>query len=375
MKHIVAWMTLASIMALTACSSPKQETASQVIPVGVGKVHHCEEYETVVVSGTIVSPDAPAGVAFVVSGKVVHAGPREGDYVKKGQILASIDPVDYQLGLAASRAQTETAEVAYRRAEDEHRRMKMLYDSKSLAPNDYQKYKSAYEAAKQSYLQAAASQRLSGKRLADATLRAPFNGFISKRSVEPGQMASPGQPAFELVKLDPVEINVGVPETDVHLIRTGQKTAITLPALPGESFEGTIRLINVSADSATRTFMTRITTPNPGHKLRLGMIAEARIRGDRLVKALTVPVEAVTRDPQGATIVFVHYPDRKRVYARRVEVGAVFGKEIELRKGLTGDESVVLAGQERLREGSPVSTATPEVLGSRDKTTGQEKTR
>jgi len=168
---------------------------------------------------------------------------------------------------------------------------------------------------------------------------------------------------------------VGVPETDVHLIRTGQKAAITLPALPGESFEGTIRLINVSADSATRTFMTRITTPNSGHKLRLGMIAEARIRGDRLVKALTLPVEAVTRDPQGATIVFVHYPDRKRVYARRVEVGAVFGKEIEIRKGLTGDESVVLAGRERLREGSTVSTATAEVPASGDKISGQEKTR
>jgi RND family efflux transporter MFP subunit len=191
MRHIVAWMTLVSLMALTACSSPKHEDAIPAIPVGVGKVTHREEYETVSVSGTIVSPDAPANVSFVVSGKVVQAGPREGDHVRKGQVLASIDPVDYRLGLAASRAQTETAEVTYRRAEDEHRRMKMLYDSKSLAPNDYQKYKSAHEAAKQLYLQAVASQRLSAKRLADATLRAPFDGFISKRSVEPGQMASP----------------------------------------------------------------------------------------------------------------------------------------------------------------------------------------
>jgi RND family efflux transporter MFP subunit len=317
----------------------------------VGKVHHREEHETVVVSGTIVSPAAPANVSFVVSGKVVQAGPREGDYVKKGQALASIDPVDYRLGLAASRAQTETAEVAYRRAEDEHRRMKILYDSKSMAPNDYQKYKAAYEAAKQQYLQASASEGISGKRLADATLRAPFDGYISKRSVEPGQMASPGQPAFEIVKLDPVEINVGVPETDVHLIRTGQKAAITPPALPGESFEGTVRLINVSADPATRTYMTRITVPNLKHRLRIGMVAEAAIRGDRVVPMATLPGDAVIRDPQGATQVFVYYPDQKRVYAKRVEIGTVVDKDVQIKSGLTGNELIVVAGQTQLRNG------------------------
>lgn len=375
MKQIVALMTLASLMTLTSCSSPKQETAIQAIPVGVGMVTHREERETVAGSGTVVSPDAPANVSFVVVGKVVQVGPREGEYVGKGQVLASIDPVDYRLSLAASRAQTKTAEVAYRRAEDEHRRMKMLYDAKSMAPNDYQKYKSAYETAKQQYLQAAASEQSAGKRLADATLRAPFAGYISKRSVEPGQVASPGQPAFELVKLDPVEVNVGVPETDVRLIRIGQKAAITLPALPGESVEGTVRLINVSADSATRTFMTRITVPNPRHMLRLGMIAEARIRGDRLVKALTVPVEAVTRDPQGATLVFVYYPDRKRVYARRVDVGSTFGRDIEIRKGLCGDERVVLAGQDRLREGAAVFVVPAEAGDTRTVPSGKESGR
>ncbi len=351
MKQIVAWIALASLMAVSACSSPRQEIAPQAITVEVGKVNHRRECETVSVSGTIVSPDAPASVSFAVSGKIVQAGPREGDSVRKGQVLASIDPVDYRLALAASRAQTGTAEVAFRRAEDEHRRMKMLYDSKSLAPNDYQKYRAAYDAAKQNYLQASASEGISKKHLADATLRTPFAGFISKRSVEPGQMASPAQPAFEIVKLDPVEINVGVPETDVHLIRVGQKASISIPALPGESFEGNVRLINVSADAATRTYMTRITVPNPGHKLRIGMVAEATIRGDRIMPMMTVPGEAVVRDQQGATQVFVYYPDRKRVYARRVETGSVVGRDLEIKRGLAGTELIVVAGQTKLRDG------------------------
>ena len=127
--------------------------------------------------------------------------------------------------------------------------------------------------------------------------------------------------------MDPVEVNVGVPETDVHLVRIGQEAEITVPALPGKSFQGTVRLINVSADPGTRTYMTRITVANPELLLRVGMVAEATIRGDRTVSMVTLPGDAVVRDPQGATQVYVYYPDQKRVYAKRVEIGAAANKE------------------------------------------------
>lgn len=357
MKHLSVILAGGLMMALAACSMGKkdEESTTSPIPVRIGKPQLREDRESVSVSGTVTSPDAPSNVSFLVSGRVVSVGPREGDYVKKGQILASIDPTDYRLDLARAKAQTDQTRVGYKRAEDEHRRMKMLYDSKSLAPNDYQKFKATYDSAAQQYEQAVASEKLSRKRLADATLCAPVNGFISKRSVEPGQMASPGQSVFEIVQLDTVEVNVGVPETDIHLVRVGQKAAVTLPALPRESFEGTVRVINVSADSGTRTFMTRITIPNPKHTLRINMVAEARIRGDRTVKMLMLPSEAIVRDPQGARMVYAYFPAQKRVYARRVETGGLYGREIEIKRGLTEEDSVVLAGQERLRDGALVS--------------------
>jgi RND family efflux transporter MFP subunit len=375
MRQLV--ICLAGLLAITlpACSSNKkdEQSAGSPIPVRIGAPQLKEDHESVSVSGTVASPDAPSNVSFLVSGRVVEVGPREGDFVKKGQLLASIDPTDYRLALATAAAQTGMARTAYQRANDEHRRMKMLYDSKSLAPNDYQKYKAAYESATQQYAQAVASEKLSRKRLTDATLLSPVSGFISKRSVEPGQMASPGQPAFEIVKLDTVEVNVGVPETDIHLVRAGQKAAVTLPALPGEPFEGIVRIINVSADPQTRTFMTRISVPNPKHTLRIGMVAEARIRGDRMVKMLTLPIEAVVRDPQGATMVYVYFPGQKRVYAKRVETGAVYGREIEIRKGLTGEDSVILAGQERLRDGAVVSPASAETTEDKAGAIGKGK--
>jgi len=357
MKQVIITAGLL-FMTLLACSSNKtaEQTVSTPITVKIGKAQPIEGQEEVAVSGTIGSPDAPANVSFLVSGKVIQVLPREGDYVRKEKLLASIDPTDYQQAHTAATTQADMARIAFERAEDEHRRMKMLFDSKSLAPNDYEKYKSAYESAGQQHEQAVAQEKISRKRLADTELRSPVNGFISKRSIEPGETASQGHPVFEIVNLDTVEVNVGVPETDVHLVRDGQKATITLPALPGQSFNGVVRLVNVSADPGTRTFMSRISIPNPKHVLRIGMVAEARIRGDKIVKMLTAPIEAIVRDPQGATMVYVYYPDQKRVYAKRVEIGALRGKDLAvIRSGLTGEEWIVLTGLTELRDGSTVS--------------------
>jgi RND family efflux transporter MFP subunit len=316
-----------------------------------------QEREFVSVSGTVTSPDAPVPVSFLVSGKVIEVGPREGDYVEKGQLLAVIDPIDYKLSLQASSAQVGQAKVALDRSKDEYARMKFLYESRSLAGNDFEKFKAAWLSAKQQVDQAIANQKLAQKRLSDASLYAPTAGFISRRSIEPGQTASPGSPVFEMVKLDPVEINVGVPETDIHLVRVGQTAAVDIPALPRESFEGKVRVINVSADPNTRTYMTRIVVANPAHILRVGMVAEARIQEDRVVDLMTLPAETILRDPQGATIVFVYYPEQGRVYSKRVETGAVYGREIAIKSGLSGDEAVAFAGQEKLRDGTIVSLA------------------
>ncbi|WP_306536819.1 efflux RND transporter periplasmic adaptor subunit [Geobacter sp.] len=382
-----------SLSACTGEQEHKKGSNSEAVPVTVGRVQHVQERETISVSGTISTQNSPASVSFLVSGKVVFVGPREGEFVKKGQVLARIDPTDFNLsikGVAAQAASAqaamdkalhsarpellEQARIGFERAEDEYRRMKMLYDAKSLAPNDFQKYKAAYEHAKQdyeqakaggqkedkslakaSYNQAAANLDVAKKALSDATLCAPLSGYIAKRSIEPGDTAAPGRPVFEIVQMDPVEVNVGVPETDVHLVRIGQKADITVPALPGKTFQGTVRVINVSADPSTRTYMTRVIVANPEHMLRVGMVAEATIRGDQMVSMATLPGDAVVRDPQGATQVYVYYPDQKRVYAKRVAIGAAVNRNVEIKSGLSGNELIVLAGQTKLRNGLTVS--------------------
>jgi RND family efflux transporter MFP subunit len=327
------------------------------VPVQVRKPALVDQPEVIDVSGSVTSPDAPSDVPFLVSGRVTQVAVHEGDFVRKGQLLATLDPTDYQLTLNGAAAQVAAAQVALDRAEDEYRRMKMLFDSKSLAPNDFRKFEATYQGSKEQLNQAVANERLARKHLADATLLAPVSGFISKRAVEPGNTAAAGNPVFQVVTLDPAEVLVGVPETDVHLVRDGQSVQVEIPALPGEAFSGSVRTINIAADPSTRTYSTRIRVPNQQHKLRIGMVAEVQIKGDKSIKALTLPGGAIVHDAQGATLVFIYHPEQKRVFSKRVEVGRVLWQDVEIRSGLEPDEEVVVGGLQMLRDGTEVAVS------------------
>ena len=151
MRFLSAVRFVLIFFVLTSCSQGKsgEPPAAKSTPVKTGKVRHAQVREFVSVSGTVVSPDAPVQVAFLVPGKVIQVGPREGDYVKKGQLLAVIDPIDYKLSLQAASAQAGQARVALNRSQDEYARMKYLYESRSLAENDFEKFKAAWLSARQ----------------------------------------------------------------------------------------------------------------------------------------------------------------------------------------------------------------------------------
>jgi multidrug efflux pump subunit AcrA (membrane-fusion protein) len=363
------------------------------IAVRIAAPKHVRVPAEVLVSGTVETPSAPTSVGFLVSGKVIRVGPREGEFVKAGEVLAVIDPADFQFAVEAAvaqsalaRAQNEKASVSARpevveqaranlsQAEDEFLRMKTLYEKKSLAPNDFKKYETTYANAQQQYgqakegaqledkaaakaalEQAEAAERIARKRLSDSTLVAPISGFVSKRNIEQGAVASPDTAVFTLVELDPVEIQVGIPETDIRLIHRGQKAIVTASAFPGMSFPGQVHLVNISAEPQTRTYMARIRVPNREARLLVGMITEARIVGDGQIDVLTLPGTSIARDPQGATQVYVYFPNEKKVYARRVVTAGITGQDIQIVDGIKDTDWIVVAGQQLVREGSMVN--------------------
>jgi multidrug efflux pump subunit AcrA (membrane-fusion protein) len=401
----VAWTTAgaaryvciaAALLCFAGCGT-HEATASHSQPrsidVRVARPKHVRIAGVVDLSGTVETPSEPTNVAFLVSGKVVRVGPREGDFVRAGDILAVVDPTDFQLALDSAAAQTavaraklekasvparpevvEQARASLSLAENELRRMRLLYDRKSLAQNDFERYQTTftnaqqqYEQAKQgaqkedkdaaraSWEQAQAAERIARKRLSDATLTAPVSGFIAKRNIERGAVAATSLTAFTIVQLDPVEIRVGIPETDISMVHHGQHAIATASALPGVQFLGNVRLISVSAEPETRTYMARITVPNRENKLLVGMIAEVRIMNDADTDVLTLPATSIMLDPRGATFVYVYFPNDKRVYAKRVTAGAITRQDIQIVDGINDSDLIVIAGQQLVREGSTVS--------------------
>ena len=177
------------------------------------------------------------------------------------------------------------------------------------------------------------------------------------RRVDPGQTVAAGTAVFSIVDLNPAKVRVGVPEADIAKVKLGTKATVTIPSLAGRQFEGRVGIIGVAAEAASRTYTVKIILPNPGPLLLAGMVAEAQVFGHASLRALTIPGEAIVHDPQGAPTVFVYFPDRKRVYPHKIEVGPPIGTEVEIHSGLRGDEQVVVAGQQKLREGMLVEIA------------------
>jgi len=389
-------LTAPCLVMLTGCqraaSAAREDT--NLIPIQVRTPAVVERQDSVAASGSVEGSET-TDVAFQVSGKVARVFVEEGQHVSRGQLLAELEPTDYRNSLDAANAQKQAAEALAQKAaagprkqeveearidlnrwEDEYKRMHFLVERRSLPPNDFQKIEAAYNAARERYQMTVEGTRLEdrnvamaqalaakaqaseeSKRLGDTKLLAPITGNISMRRVDPGQTVAAGAPVFSVVNLNPAKVRIGVPEADIGKVRRGARAEVSLPSLGGRSFEGQVEIIGVSAEAASRTYTVKIVVPNPGPLLLAGMVAEARIFGSAKERVLTIPGESIVRDPQGATNVYVYHPDRKRVYARRIEVGPPIGGEVEIRSGLNGEEAVVVAGQQKLREGTMVQIA------------------
>jgi len=347
---------LLALVPVTGCHFSSKKASSQETPrwIRTALPELRTQPEAFTLSGTAVPATGGQPLSFLVTGRVQAVHLREGASVRAGQALATLESTSYAAALEAAAAQTRSARAAADRAADELKRMKTIYDRRSLAENDFLKYKLAEQVAHEQCLQAQANERVARKALSDTTLRSLTEGVVTRRLIEPGLTVAAGQPALEISRLDPVEIQVGVPEHLVGSLRIGQASQVTVPALPHATFSGTLRVLNAAADPASRTYLGRITVPNPNGTLRLGMVAEARIQGDHPVPMLLIPYEAVVKDGQGVPTVFEYQPARQRVVARRVVLGALEGQRVEVRSGLEPQSLIVVAGQHDLRDGAAV---------------------
>jgi membrane fusion protein, multidrug efflux system len=291
-------------------------------------------------------------VGFRIGGKLVSRHVDVGTLVKQGTLLAKLDPADARLGAESARAQVAAAETELGYAKSEHDRYQTLFQQNFVGQSAYDAKLNALKSAQARLEQARSQYAMSKNQSAYTALVADHEGVITAVNAEAGQVVSAGQPVVRLARLDEKEVAISVPESRLGEVRTGETTAVTLWAAPGKSLRGSIREIAPNADAATRTFSVRVSLPEAGPEVKLGMTANVEF-GAAGGRVAMLPLGAIYSQ-DGAPRVWVVDPKSSKVTLRAVKVGAYREDSVSVLSGLAEGELVVAAGVHRLTEGQSV---------------------
>ncbi len=286
----------------------------------------------------VVNPFREASLGLVQGGKVTRLHADKGDRVPQGKVLLETDTEMLQTNL-----KTATANLEYQKGE--FARNQKLFESGSIT-------EAVMDAARLALAQAQSAYDSAKKQLEDATLKAPFSGVITERTVEIGDILGAGTPAFRLIEIDRVKVQAGIPERYVGDFRKGNQVTILFDAIPGREFQGSINYIAPEASASVRTFIAEIVVNNPGNQIRVGIMGNARIQQRVYPDATVVPMDALIETQYGRRL-FVVKSD-STVEEREITLGGSSGAMILVTSGIQPGDKVVTKGQKDLSNGEKV---------------------
>lgn len=292
-------------------------------------------------------------LAFRIGGEVTKRLVDTGDQVKKGQVLAELDPKDVQLQLSAMKAQVAAAEANLSLVSSERDRYKQLLARQLVSRSQYENVENLYQAGEARLKQVKAEYSVSANQAGYAVLRAPRDGVISRRMLEVGQVVAPGQTVFNLAADGEREIVISLPEGNIGQFSIGQPVRIELWSRPGTFLAGKLREISPSADPQSRTYAARVAiAEDTNEPVDLGQSARVFVSqaGDI---PLSVPLSALTADA-GQSYVWIVEPGSSTLKRIAVKSGPYGEERVPILQGLKATDWVVSAGIQVLNEGVKV---------------------
>ncbi len=272
-----------------------------------------------------------------VEGRVSQLFVEEGDFVKRGQLLATLANDDQKIAVKKAELKETNARLAFERGED-------LIGKELISREEFDKFTMEHEIARQELAEAQWA-------LEKTTVRSPFGGQISERMTQVGKHVRPGDEMFQVTDFDPLIARIFLPERDVIGLEVGRDVRIDLNAEAGTRFSGRIRQISPVVDTATGTVKVTIESSDPPDAVRPGSFVTVNIVRTTHEGALLLPREAVLRELQSAHVFLA--ADGQAV-KRQIELGLEEGDFVEALSGVVAGEQVIVAGQGGLKDGSPV---------------------
>lgn len=332
---------IAYLFLIISCSKEKDitEKKNKSIAVSVENVQTSNTNNTISISGNV-DGSKTVKVGFLVAGRINSIPFEEGRAVKNGQVVASLDPVSYQIA-------DNVAQIQLNQANDELQRLKIMHDRNSLSDADYKKVNFVQQ-------QAVQQTKLNRHNLSETRIYAPFNGVVIRKLAEKGEIVGVGTPVMVISDINTVYVNAYIPDSELRYVKIGQQSEVYVSSID-RTVSGTVTEVSSAADPATRTFTVKIKVPNPNWLIRPGMIAEVKIVYPSSKRGIYLPSDAILKNDNGQYYVYIVDKQKLKAYKRVISIGEISQNKIEVVSGLNIGETIVSKGQNKLSEGSSVS--------------------
>jgi RND family efflux transporter MFP subunit len=304
---------------------------------------------TLLVAGTL-KANQESDLAANATGRVMRTMVERGSYVHSGQPLAQLDVRMATLSASEAQANFETAQAQKSQAQEECARYERLLGRGAISQQEYDRQTTNCKTATSSTAAAETRAALARQTLSDGTVRAPFPGLVSERYVSVGEYVMPSTKVAHVVDIDPLRLELTIPEQNMGAVRQGQEVSFQVGAFPERMFSGVVHYIGPAVRATTRDLVFEALVQNKEKLLRPGLFATAQLDIGKQ-KLPVVPKSALKVD--GDTTRLYAVID-KHVEERIVQTGPVTGELIGILKGVSVGERVVATPTEQVADGVEV---------------------
>ncbi|HTI58720.1 efflux RND transporter periplasmic adaptor subunit [Mucilaginibacter sp.] len=357
---IITLIAGAGALVLGSCSSNKNESATlnngPAIVVTVSTPSSGEQ-DNINVSGQIEASQS-AGISTRVMGYITKLNVKVGDHVNKGQLLATISNDDILAKRAQADAMIAQAEAAYSNAKKDYERFSTLYKQQSASAKELENVTLQYTAAKSGLETAKQMRNEANAALNYTNLTAPFDGIVTQKAADAGNMASPGMPILTIERAGSYQVRASVPESSIGQIKQGKTATVFVKAI-GKTISGKITEVSQSSQFSGGQYLIRVSIPD-SEKAGLygGMYADVSIPVKSSAKDKTtgdevmVPLGCIEKKDDLTGLYTIS--ENNTALLRWVRLGKVYGNKVEVLSGLAKDEKFIESAESKLFNGEPV---------------------
>ncbi|MEO8429635.1 MAG: efflux RND transporter periplasmic adaptor subunit [Verrucomicrobiota bacterium] len=347
MQQPLSLILVAGLLGLVCAGCEKKRNAEpppgMVTQVVVVEAKRRPISETLALPGNVLANEM-VEIKSETDGMVQEINFSEGQRVEKGRLLIRLD----ESKLAASVAEVD---ANFKLSQSNHERAQQLLKDKLISQQEFDQVASSF-AVNQAGLE------LKRRQLKDARIYASFSGIVGARNVSPGQVISKNTTLTWLVDLDPIKVEISVPEKFLGQVKIGQNIEFNVTAFPNQKFKGEVYFISPQVDLGTRTALVKALIPNPELQLKPGMFASLDLTLKERDHAIVIPEVALINDGD-KTSVFIVDKDLN-AQLRTVKVDLRLAGQVEITSGLQGGEQIIVEGMQKVRPGGKVKLAPPE---------------